>query len=223
MSIALAFVLVAFEWKAEASPLAAASELAPEPPTSEPAPVPWLRQKKDEQKAAKPRTRKQPAGPIIPGEEPVAPESKEAPETGPAAEPGPIGDDSTSERVPYGDEPIETPPAPWNGVEQRPYFRKCLDSRRSSVDECTERTIELHLKRHFVVPETMRREERTTVSIVIDAEGRIAQVVCVPKPSPAVSAEIERVIRALPEMNPATQNGKPVPVVFQLPFRVSRL
>ena len=36
-------------------------------------------------------------------------------------------------------------------------------------------------------------------------------------------AEIERVIRMLPPMNPATQNGRPVPVVFQLPFRVSRI
>jgi hypothetical protein len=224
LSVALAFVLVAFEWNTTASgPEAAVCDLPPEPVTPDQPTILWLKQKQDNAEATKPKSRMKRNGPPVVGELPEIIEGKEAPDgTGPT-DPGPVIDDSGIVPVPYGEEKVEATPTPWDRVEQRPYFRKCLDARREEVDECTERMIDLHLKRYFVVPEAMRREERTTVSIVIDAEGRIANVLCVPKPSPAVAAEIERVIRGLPPMNPATQNGLPVPVVFQLPFRVSRL
>jgi hypothetical protein len=224
LSITLAFVLVAFEWKATVSgPEPILRELPPEPVTPDQPTVLWMKQKQDHEEATKPKPRMKRNGPPVVGELPEIIEGKKAPDgTGPT-EPGPAVEDPGPEPVPYTAEKVELAPTPWDHVEQRPYFRKCLDARKADVDECTERTIDQHLKRYFVVPEAMRREERTTVSIVIDAEGRIANVLCVPKPSPAVAAEVERVIRGLPPMNPATQNGLPVPVVFQLPFRVSRL
>ncbi|MBK8225961.1 MAG: hypothetical protein IPK70_02150 [Flavobacteriales bacterium] len=224
LSIALAFVLVAFEWKTTASrPEPAVCDLLPEPVTPDQPTILWTKQKQDNVEAAEPKPRMKRNGPAVVGELPEVIEGKEVPDGAGPTDPGPVIDDPGPAPVPYREEKVETPPTPWDRVEQRPYFRKCLDARRADLDECTERTIDLHLKRYFVVPEAMRREERTTVSIVIDAEGRIANVLCVPKPSPAVAAEIERVIRGLPPMNPATQNGLPVPVVFQLPFRVSRL
>lgn len=222
LSLALAFVLVAFEWKTDGvRPIAPLPELPPEAVVIDYTP-PYSFKDKTET-ADKPQARKQRRAAVIASivDEPDGQDDGARDDQ--AGAEGPGSDDPGPAFVPYGEEKSETLPLPYDGVEQRPYFRSCLEKRRGNVDECTERIIEMHLKRNFVVPENMRREERTTVSIVIDAEGRIEKVLCVPKPSPSVAAEIERVIRALPPMNPATQNGMPVPVVFQLPFRVSRI
>jgi hypothetical protein len=216
--ISLSFALVAFEWRTTAG---AAVPLPgdPLPPMDELEYPPVVILEK--RAAAQPAAAKRSAGPIVPGPEP-------APEPGPVPDPGPDpGPPDTGPIVPHpiGPAPPETVdpgPMPWDGVEQRPYFRSCLGRDRTALDDCTEELIERHLKRNFQVPDEMRREERTTVSIEIDAEGRIGRVLCVPKPSPAVQAEIERVIRALPPLMPATQNGRPVQVVFQLPFKVVR-
>lgn len=220
LSLALAFVLVAFEWRS-APGLAQRTipELNIEDDALELPPVVILKRKEaGTDKASLPKKRH---AIVVPGPEPV-PDPDPQPDPGKPGEPMPEpGPPDPGPILP--DEFVEPGPMPWGGVEQRPYFRSCLEARRENVDECTERIIDQHLKRNFVVPESMRREERTTVSIVIDKDGGISNVVCVPKPSPAVLAEIERVIRMLPPMNPATQNGRPVPVVFQLPFRVSRI
>ena len=220
LSLALAFVLVAFEWRsAPGIPHRQVPELIVDDGLVELPPVVILKKKEaGADKISKPKKRQ---ANVVPGPDP-APDPDPRPEPGKPGEPLP--DPGPTDPGPVNpDEVVEPGPAPWDHVEQRPYFRRCLDSRREDIDACTERIIDQHLKRNFVVPEGMRREERTTVSIVIDKEGGIANVVCVPKPSPAVLAEIERVIRMLPPMNPATQNGRPVPVVFQLPFRVSRI
>ena len=221
LSLALAFVLLAFEWRSATIPRErTAPELVFTDDALELPPIVILK-KEPSAPAASTVRKKQPSSIIVPGPEPV-------PDPGPQPDPGPKGDPVPDPGPPdpgplNKEEVIDDGPMPWGGVEQRPYFRRCLDARREHIDECTERIIDQHLKRHFVVPENMRREERTTVSIVIDKDGGIANVICAPKPSPAVQAEIERVIRDLPPMNPATQNGRPVPVVFQLPFRVSRI
>ncbi|MFZ1695003.1 MAG: hypothetical protein WAT74_17535 [Flavobacteriales bacterium] len=222
LSLALAFVLVAFEWKTDGiRPITPPPDLPLEAIIID-YPAPYPPQEKTEgaeSQQARKRNKKALITSIV--DEPTGQDDGALDDQVGTENPG--SDDPGPAYVPYGEEKSESLPLPYDGVEQRPYFRSCLEKRRVNVDECTERIIEMHLKRNFVVPENMRREERTTVSIVIDVEGRIEKVLCAPKPSPAVAAEIERVIRALPPMNPATQNGLPVPVVFQLPFRVSRI
>jgi hypothetical protein len=73
------------------------------------------------------------------------------------------------------------------------------------------------------VPQSVRRDEFTVITLEIDATGNIGRLVCAPRPSAAVQAEIERVVRALPVFMPGSQNGLAVPVIYQLPFRVTRL
>lgn len=221
LSIALACVLVAFEWRTVGRPNGGPAPALPdEGIETERLPVVIIH---DDRPHAETRKQRQAGGQLVPADPVAQDEGDEASADHGAAEPG--GEDPGAEGPPglNPDEAIESGPFPWMGVEQRPYFKSCLDARREGLDACTERIIDQHLKRHFVVPAAMRREERTTVSVLIDAQGRIAEVVCAPKPSPAVAAEIERVLRTLPPLNPATQNGRPVPVVFQLPFRVMRI
>ena len=51
----------------------------------------------------------------------------------------------------------------------------------------------------------------------VDYRGEIADVK-IRAPHPALKAEAERVIKALPKMVPASQNGKPVNLLFTLPI-----
>lgn len=220
LSIALAFVLVAFEWRSLSGPSQGPAPALPdEGIESERLPVVIIQ---DDKPGEEPRKQRQAAGRLVPADPIAQDDGDEATAEEGAAEP--VGEDPGAEGPPglNPDEAIESGPFPWIGVEQRPYFKRCLEEGRDGLDACTERIIDQHLKRNFVLPAAMRREERTTVSVLIDAQGRIAEIICAPKPSPAVAAEIERVLRTLPPLNPATQNGRPVPVVFQLPFRVMR-
>lgn len=113
-------------------------------------------------------------------------------------------------------------PMPWTGVEQRPYFKACLDVPRAEIDACTEDGIDRHLQKHFRAPAGMRGADFTVVTFVIEADGAIGRIACVPKPRNEIRQEIERVLRTMPAFMPATQNGRPVPVVYQMPFRVTR-
>jgi protein TonB len=219
-SVALSLTLVAFEWRSEGHRLTLPPELEDVEPPIEYPPVVIIKQ---ETAAAKPEVqRRRPNAGIIvavdptpvvdPG--PVPPE----PGTGPAVDPLPMPGSSLRP-----EEVVEPGPRPWDGVEQRPYFKECLTRSANDLDGCTEARIDAHLQRHFRVPQSVRRDEFTVITLEIDATGNIGRLVCAPKPSAAVQAEIERVIRALPVFMPGSQNGLAVPVIYQLPFRVTRL
>lgn len=219
LSIALAFVLVAFEWRRMSGPSQGPAQALPdEGIESERLPVVIIQ---DDKPREEPRKQRLATGRLVPAD-PITQDGDEATADEGAAEPVREGPGAEGPPGLNPDEVIESGPFPWIGVEQGPYFKRCLEEGRYGLDACTERIIDQHLKRNFVFPAAMRREERTTVSVLIDAQGRIAEIICAPKPSPAVAAEIERVLRTLPPLNPATQNGRPVPVVLQLPFRVIR-
>jgi hypothetical protein len=219
-SVALSLTLVAFEWRSEGHRLTLPPELGDDGPPIEYPPVVIIEQ---ESASAKPEVqrRRQNAGVIVPGDPtPVV-------EPGPAAtEPAPV---PTVDPLPLPgsslrpEEVVDPGPRPWDGVEQRPYFKECLTRSAHDLDGCTEERIDAHLQRHFRVPQGVRRDEFTVITLEIDATGHIGRLVCAPKPSAAVQAEIERVIRALPVFMPGSQNGLAVPVMYQLPFRDTRL
>lgn len=218
---ALGLTLAAFEWRTPGAP-----------PRHWPGELEWEEDRTaypkvvviEQQQAQRQRPQRAPrsGGPVQAGEEPQPEPDGDRADAGAHDANGAFGEGDPDAPTANPDEVIDDGPRLWDGVEQRPYFRKCLGLPRGAIDSCTAALVDQHLKRRFRVPEGLRREERTTVSIVIDAEGRIARVHCAPAPSAPVEQEIRRVIGELPPMMPGTQNGRPVPVVFQLPFRVAR-
>jgi hypothetical protein len=221
LTVALSFTLVAYEWRSGTSGQVLLHSLPDEDHVAEDLPLNFVI--KAEPSPTKVKTRYAAnAGPIVPVEpmvvEPSSLQASTVPSPPHGQEPSVIG----TERLP--DEPIDPGPQLWDGVEQRPYFADCLRGARMDLDACTEERIDAHLQRHFRVPSDMRkREEFTVITMEVTSTGVIGRLVCVPEPSAAVKAEIERVIRALPELMPGTQNGIAVPVIYQLPFRVKRI
>ena len=217
MLAALSLLLVAFEWRSGSSELRPmVRELGLEDSYD---PLPIVLQRKTPAQKAIARERIRTSTAVVVGEptEPLAVGN-------PATDPGPT--DPVTDPVAFRNmNPPEVPdpgPMPWTGVEQRPYFLSCLDLPRAEIDACTEDGIDRHLQQKFRVPPGMRGEEFTVVTFVIDANGAIGRIACVPKPREEVRQEIERVMRAMPTFVPATQNGRSVAVVYQIPFRVAR-
>ncbi len=140
---------------------------------------------------------------------------------------------ATDIAVPSGDpegpiEPVATGPEPttagmpahYNLVSIKPHFVDCMKRGLQYVDACTEARIGKHLERHFRVPLGLKDPVRTTITFEIDEEGMIGRLICTPRVAPAIEAEIERVIRSLPQFVPGRQGDHIVPVYYQIPLSV---
>ncbi len=111
-------------------------------------------------------------------------------------------------------------PAHWNLVSVKPHFVDCMKRGIEYVDACTEELIGKHLERRFRVPPGLKGPVRTTITFEIDVEGRIGKLICTPRVAPAIEAEIERVLRSLPQFVPGRQGDHRVPVYYQIPLSV---
>lgn len=111
-------------------------------------------------------------------------------------------------------------PAHWNLVSVKPHFEECMKRGIEYVDACTEERIGKHLERRFRVPSSLKGSLRTTITFEIDEDGKIGKLVCTPRVPQAIEAEIERVIRSLPQFVPGRQGDHIVPVYYQIPLSV---
>lgn len=111
-------------------------------------------------------------------------------------------------------------PAHWNLVSVKPHFVDCMKRGIEYVDACTEERIGKHLERRFRVPPGLKGPVRTTITFEIDEEGKIGRLVCTPRVPQAIEAEVERVIRSLPQFVPGRQGEHRVPVYYQIPLSV---
>jgi hypothetical protein len=218
---ALSLTLVAFEWRAGDAPVRYVYEDddAFDPPMEYPRVIIIERKTAPLPPAPKPRTRSNTigigdpptvieTGPTDPG--PEGPELPEGPLT-PATE---LNSPETVEtNMPMG----------WDMVGVRPYFMECLERSGKTRDACTESRIEKHLQRRFKVPPGIRGPLRTVITFEIDKQGRIGRLVCTPRVAKEVEAEVERVLRSLPEFVPGSQGGHPVAVYYRIPLSVLTL
>lgn len=215
--VALSLSLVAFEWRGGDAPL----KYDPWDPGEDDGAVTILPPVVIQKTVAAPQQKKikRGGGPIVAGiPDPVAPDPVvDDPGTG-LADPEP----STTDPVDPGPvDPAATPvPAHWSFVSIRPHFVDCMKRGIEHVDACTEERIGKHLERRFRVPPGIRGPVRTTITFEIDVEGRIGKLVCTPRVAPSIEAEIERVIRSLPQFVPGNQGGNVVPVYYQIPLSV---
>lgn len=218
---ALSLTLVAFEWRSDTALYRMPDVLSDEPWLEEELP-PVVIIKAEERAAVEPRQQ----GRIVATNEPVAIDPMVEPYTEPpilgtvATSPSEAGPETS--RGPLTNDSAVVGPTTWDFVERQPYFMDCLERGLEQLMTCTEARIDAHLKRHFRVPSNLRREEFTVVNLEVRKDGHIGRIHCAPRPSTEVQEELERVLRSLPVFVPGSQNGHPVAVIYQLPFRVAR-
>jgi protein TonB len=134
---------------------------------------------------------------------------------GPAAtSDGPTSNQTGTSTLPSP--PVEPPvePAVWEQVEVMPSYPGGMEAFRR------------FLARHLRAPESELApgdRVRVPVRFIIDASGAWQSLSFPPETAPAFQAEIERVMRKMPNWVPGTQQGRKVavyytiPIVFELP------
>lgn len=216
---ALSLTLVAFEWQGGDAPLLRSNALNDEgfdPPTEQPRVIIIERQ----QIARPPAPKVRRAAQLIEIGEPDPIEVSAATDPGPEGPEGPM----VAAGDLLGPEVVEPAlPLGWDMVGVRPYFAECLTPSSEARNACTEARIEQHLQRRFKLPRGVRGPVRTMVTFEIDTQGRIGRLVCTPRVAKEVEAEVERVLRSLPEFVPGSQGGHPVAVYYRIPLSVLSL
>ncbi len=77
-----------------------------------------------------------------------------------------------------------------------------------------------YIKENIKYPEQAMKEGiqgRVTVSFIIEKDGSISDVKAVRSVHPLLDKEAVRMVKSMPKWSPATQNGKPVRVRYNVP------
>jgi TonB family protein len=120
---------------------------------------------------------------------------------------------------------IEEDQEPLTVVESMPVWGTCPDSAGEGFmhpsRECTEQAIADFVVAKLKYPKKARRkgiEGKVVVKFVVEKNGEVGDVLVVHSVSPLLDQEAVRVVQAMPAFRPGTQSGKPVRVMFHLPF-----
>lgn len=217
--VAFSFTLVAFEWRTTGAPRQVAQGLFLEEDDRDREELPRVVVREVlEQKQAATTAKKDPDRFVI--AEPVTPVEPVAP----VAPTGPVGPTVVDLTALLATDSAEAAPVEKKfrpGAEVMPYFMDCLLSKPTAFQQCTQERILDHMRRRFKVPRNVREDIRTTITFEVDDTGAIARIHCAPRVDRSVEAEVERVLRDLPALMPASQGGIPVGVYYQIPLRVA--
>ncbi|NNK76283.1 MAG: energy transducer TonB [Maribacter sp.] len=115
-------------------------------------------------------------------------------------------------------EPTYDDAVPFAIIDEVPIYPGCETV--SDKKACFLESIQNHIKKHFNYPkeaEELGLEGRVNVIFYIETDGQIGGLK-MRGPSPILEAEVERIIRRLPEIRPGKHNGKVVQVPFSIPI-----
>ena len=114
---------------------------------------------------------------------------------------------------------------PMTVVETMPVWGACPDNSGGGFmhpsRECTERAIADFVVSELRYPKKARRkgiEGKVVVKFVIEKNGEVGEASVVTSVNPLLDQEALRVVQSMPSFRPGTQRGKPVRVMFHLPF-----
>jgi len=109
---------------------------------------------------------------------------------------------------------------PFAVIDQVPTFPNCSGTNEERK-KCMSLGISDHVNKEFNV--SLGKElgltgtNRVFVAFKIDKQGNVVNVRS-RAPHPALEEEANRVVKTLPQMQPGTQNGQPVGVLYSLPI-----
>lgn len=209
---ALLFVIVVMEWKTYAVSFQNLAKGEPDPFVSD---IPYTIYEQN-----------------YPKKEPVStPQSVVVIEPGSGTEPDPnlliidIGglDDYPNREPDFLPEPEpDIDPIPFIMVENFPIFPGCEHVKgREEQRKCFESKVNAFLSGNAKYPDmarTFRSQGKVYVNFVIDAHGKVTNATVVRGVDKYLDQEALRVVESLPEMVPANQRGKDVPVTFTAPI-----
>ncbi|MFH4967253.1 energy transducer TonB [Gaetbulibacter sp. M240] len=113
---------------------------------------------------------------------------------------------------------------PFAVIERVPIFPGCEGLTNAQAKACFQEKMMAHVSKNFRYPETaleMQIQGRVSVMFTIDSKGYATNIKS-RGPDKVLETEAVRIIRALPQMKPGMQRGRPVNVSYALPvmFRI---
>jgi len=133
----------------------------------------------------------------------------------PIIEPIDLGEDFIDE---------EEDPIPIALVEIQPYYDACLNPLdREDQSLCSYAKIREHIQENLKIPFIVKEigvSRKTWVSFVVDEKGNATDVKILKGIHKMMDKEAIRIIKSLPRLNPASQQGKKVKVQYQIPINV---
>jgi TonB family protein len=115
---------------------------------------------------------------------------------------------------------VTDPNAVYQTVDQMPVYGDCSGLEGEALSKCPFDNLVQRLATDLKYPEDARSaglEGQVVVSFVILANGEIDKVKIVKSLSPSCDAEVERLVKAMPNWQPGLLDGKPVNVEMMLP------
>jgi len=116
-------------------------------------------------------------------------------------------------------------PEPIAIVETMPAWGTCPDNAGEGFMHpsmsCTNQAIMDFVMAELKYPKKARRkgiEGKVVIKFVIEKTGEVGEATVVTSVSPLLDEEALRVVQTMPPFRPGTQRGKPVRVMFHLPF-----
>lgn len=106
--------------------------------------------------------------------------------------------------------------------ERFPVFAECKEVNFDQEEKCFSSTLKAKIREEFELPEVVAQDEFRGEMIVlfqVDREGKI-EAIYIDAPYAALKEEMSRVIAELPEVEPATYNGRPISMNFRMPVNI---
>ena len=107
---------------------------------------------------------------------------------------------------------------PFSAVKNAPVFPGCENA--TDTKACFQEKIQRHIGKNFRYPEEAQEkgiQGRVSILLLIDSNGNIANI-AKRGPDKSLEEEAERIIKRLPNMQPASHQGKNVTVLFSIPI-----
>lgn len=122
-----------------------------------------------------------------------------------------------SDDVPNKEHNLEHQEIPFAVIDEVPTFPGCEGA--ADKRECFQEKIQEHIRKHFNYPKEAQEQSiqgRVSVIFTIDQDGQITNI-RKRGPHPLLEAEVERIIKRLPQMQPGKHKGESVNVPFSIP------
>ena len=106
--------------------------------------------------------------------------------------------------------------------ERFPIFPECEGASFEQEEECFSATLKAKIRENFQLPEVVAKDEfrgEVVVLFEVSREGRI-DAIYIDAPYAELKEEMNRVIAQLPEVQPATYNGRPISMNFRMPVNI---
>ena len=103
-----------------------------------------------------------------------------------------------------------------------PEFEQCVNIEYANQAQCFNQTLINHIISNFEVPEIVQTESykgQLTIIFEVDEEGEF-QLIYLDAAYDELKEETRRVFNLLPNVKPATYNGRPIHMQFKMPLRI---